>query len=562
MLGDPALTPLLTLAIVLVAGVVGGQLAAFARLPRVTGQIIIGVALGPFVLGAVDSVSLHGLRPVTHFALALIAVTMGSHLHFRQLRNAARRLGWMVLMESTILPLLVFLAVMALGRMQWSGAFLLAAMAISTAPATIIALVKETRSRGVFVKTLVAVVALNNIACIALFEVAHAAARLHLGGAPPSGAMSMVWQPLSELIGAAVLGVVVGITLVFATRRVVRSDQLTTASMMALLITAGLSSWLNLSSLLACLFLGVTLANVTPDKEEVGHGVFDNFASAIFAIFFTMAGMELDPGQVRTAGLLAAVVIGGRVVGKLAAGGIAMRIAKAPRALRENLGLALIPQAGLAVGLVLLIQDDPMLSDIAPLILATALTMVTFAEIVGPVLTRWALARSGDVGKDRARLIDFIHEENITTELVGPTKREAIGELVSLLAKSHQLDFDAEKLLDSALEREADVSTCVGEGLAVPHGVLEDGSDIIGVLGISRTGLAMDTPDGRPVHCMLLLATPPDQRARHLEIIGAFARTLHGDVNLQRQLYSSKTPAHASVVLHADDADFNYFLED
>ncbi|HEX9639863.1 MAG TPA: cation:proton antiporter [Candidatus Krumholzibacteria bacterium] len=555
-------TPLLTLAIVLLGGVFSGQLARLIRLPRVTGQIVIGVILGPSVLALVDLPAIHALRPVTHFALGLIAVTLGSHLHFRKLRNAARRLLWLLLLESTLIPLLVFLAAMATGDVGWSEAFLLAALAISTAPATILALVKETRSRGVFVKTVVAAVALNNIACIAIFEFAHAAARLNLAAGEQSGLRDLALQPLLELAGSALLGFAVGAALIFSTRRIVRSDQLSTASMMAILVAAGLSEWLELSSLLACLFLGMTLANLTPDKEEIGHGVFENFAAAIYAIFFTLAGMELQLEMVPAAGLLAGVVIVARIVGKVFAGHIAMRLSGAPDPVRRYLGWALLPQAGVAVGLVLLVQDDPALASIAQLILAVGLTMVTAAEIIGPVLTRWSLARSGDFGKDRARLMDFIREENITTDLRGPTKREAIEQMAAVLIRSQGSAIDREKFLASVFEREAQVSTCIGEGLAVPHGVWEGGKTILGALGISRDGLELETPDGLPVYCMLLLATPPEERDRHLEVIGAFARTVHGDANVQRQLYHAKTPAHAALVLHADEADFNYFLED
>jgi Kef-type K+ transport system membrane component KefB/mannitol/fructose-specific phosphotransferase system IIA component (Ntr-type) len=553
--------PLLTLAVILVAGVLAGIAARRAHMPAVTGQILVGILIGPSVLNLAGIDAIHGLHPITNFALGLIAVAVGNHLNLKRLRNAGRRLFLLVLLESTLTPLLVFLALGLTGASP-SFAFLLAAMAISTAPATIVAIVKEGRAKGVFVKTLVAAVALNNMACIAFFELAHRVAR---SGATGGG--EDLWgtalAPLRVLAVSAVLGFAVGGLLVLATRRMVRSDQLATASMVAILLTAGLADFLGFSSLLACLFLGTALANLTPDRDEIGHRVFDNFEAAILAVFFTLAGMELDFSYLVPGGLLALLVVGARLVGKVASGWIAMRLAGAPRRIRRNLGMALVPQAGVAVGLVLLVQEDPALEGIRQLFLAVGLTSVTLNEIIGPVLTRLGLQRSGEMGRDRARLIDFLHEEHILVGLRGATKEEAIARLADHLVSTHHLSLDKESFLEGVLRREREFSTCLGHGLAIPHGILEHGEGIAGVMGISREGLPFDSPDGEPIHCMVLLATPADQRDRHLEVVAALAKAIGFDPNVQHQLYGAKSPAHAYEILHAEDAeDFNYFLDE
>jgi mannitol/fructose-specific phosphotransferase system IIA component (Ntr-type) len=288
-----------------------------------------------------------------------------------------------------------------------------------------------------------------------------------------------------------------------------------------------------------------------------------NFESAIFAIFFTVAGMELDFDYLKASALLVLIVVAARIVGKLSAGRLAMRLGGAPKKVRSNLGLALVPQAGVAVGLVLLVQEDPNFREISQLFLAVGLTSVTLNEIIGPIMTRVALVRSGDVGKDRARLIDFLHEEHILVNLSAKTYEEAIERLVDHLAATTHVGLDRKHFLASVLDREKQISTCVGHGLAIPHGVLEQGTEIVGVMGISREGLAFETPDGESIHCVLLLATPSNRRERHLEVIAAMARAIGSDLNVQRQLYSAKSAAHAYEILHAEDAeDFNYFLEE
>jgi mannitol/fructose-specific phosphotransferase system IIA component (Ntr-type)/NhaP-type Na+/H+ or K+/H+ antiporter len=558
---DPS--PILVLALVLVAGLSFGALSRLVHLPSVTGQIVIGVLLGPSVLGVFSASQAHGLESITHFALALIAVAVGSHLHVQRLRNAKLRLFTMLLAESTILPAIVFVAVYSATSVHWSFAMLIAALAISTAPATIMALVKENRARGVFVKTLVASVALNNIACISAFEMAHLAARVSLDPTSQAGVAQVFLAPLRQLAMATLLGGGAGLLLILMTRRVLRSDLLATYSLVSILLTTGLAQALEISSLLSCLVLGVTLANVTPNKEEIGHTVFDNFEKVIYAAFFTLAGTELHLEAAVAGGLITVVAVLARIAGKAAAGWTAMTLGRAPDPVRNYLGVALLPQAGVAVGLVLVAQEDPALQSIHTLLLAVGLSVVAVNEIIGPVLTRVALRRSGDAGRDRPHLIDFLQEEHITIDLQGPTKEKAIRQLVDLLASSHPSDIDRDSLYESVLQREADVSTCIGSGLAIPHGELPPGNPFMGVVGISREGLHIETPDHHPVHCMVLLATPQDQRDRHLEVLAALAKTLGSDPALRSQLFAARSAAHVCEIFRAGTfEDLNYILEE
>ena len=141
---------------------------------------------------------------------------------------------------------------------------------------------------------------------------------------------------------------------------------------------------------------------------------------------------------------------------------------------------------------------------------------------------------------------------------------DAIARLTELLIETHHLKVDKETMLDSVLVRERNASTCLGDGLAIPHGRLQNGSDIVGVMGISSRGLRFRTPDGVPIHCVVLLATPEGARDRHLEVLAAFARAIGSDRAVQQQLFHASSPAHAYELLHAEEEseDFNYFLED
>lgn len=554
--------PLLILAVVLIAGMAGGALAARVRLPVVTGQILAGILIGPAAFGVFSATTVESFEPITHFALGLIAVAVGNHLHFARLKTAARRLVFLVVLEIIITPALVFACVMYMPGISWELALLLAALAVATAPATILALVKETKSKGVFVKTLVAAVALNNMACICLFEMAHFVARASLGPSDDYSGWLLFFAPLRQLGLAAFLGSAIGLILIFATRNVLHPERLATVSMVAILLTAGLADALGLSALLSCMFLGIILANVTPHKQEIGHSVFANFEAAIFGVFFTLAGMAVNFSYLGAAGLLAIMLVIARFTGKVIAAQLAMRLAGATDKVRRYLGMALIPQAGVAIGLLLLAREEPAFIEIRDLLLAVGLTVVTLNEIIGPILTRIALIKSGDFGKDRSRLIDFIHEEDIVTNFEAETKEEAISKLCDHLVRMKKVALDRDVLAKAVLDREKEMSTCVGGGLAIPHAFFLEQTQMAGVMAISQKGLPFETPDGLPVHCMILLASPEVERNRHLEVLATLAQTIGSNRSIQEQLYNSNTPAHAYDLFHAEDAeDFNYFLE-
>jgi Kef-type K+ transport system membrane component KefB/mannitol/fructose-specific phosphotransferase system IIA component (Ntr-type) len=556
--------PLLTLSLVLVSGLAAGRIAQRFRVPSVTGQILVGIALGPSALGVFGLEPIHSLQPITRFALGLIAVTIGSHLHLTRILVAKRRLFALLVLESLVTPALVIAVVGGAMGARWEVAVLLATLAVSTAPATVVALVREARAQGVFVRTLMAAVALNNIACLALFEVAFGAVRASMSGQSPDG-FDLVLGPLLRLLMSFAVGAAVGLGLIAATRRMFRTDSLTTASLVSILLTVAVAREVNASPLLACLALGLTLANVTPDKEEIGHRVFRNFETAILAVFFTMAGAELDFATVVPGGMLALAMVAARMVGKVASARAAMRVAGAPQTLGHHLGWALIPQAGVAVGLLLLIQDTPELEPINSLMLAVGLTAVTLNELIGPVTTRWALQRSGEVGKDRARVIDFLAEENILTDLRADSMPEALEQLSAKLWSTHRLDPEQQRAFtDQILAREAEMSSYLGDGLAIPHGEVGDASRILGVMGISAAGVPTKDPqEADRVHCIVLLASPFQKRDHHLQVLAAFARAISSDRNIRGQLYEAESPAHAYQLLHSGDADdFNHFLDD
>ncbi|MEO1339169.1 MAG: PTS sugar transporter subunit IIA, partial [Myxococcota bacterium] len=134
---------------------------------------------------------------------------------------------------------------------------------------------------------------------------------------------------------------------------------------------------------------------------------------------------------------------------------------------------------------------------------------------------------------------------------------------VDHLFRTHDVQSDKKAFLDGLLARENMESWYLGEGLMMPHGRVEMGDEFAGVVGLSKKGFQWDAPDGRPIHAIVVLATPERQRDRHLEVLASFAQAISSERNIKEQLYHAHTAAHAYEILHADESeDFNYFLED
>lgn len=554
---------LLVVAVVLLTGLAGGSVAARFHLPRVTGWILAGVLLRQLDFVAARPEIMKGFAPVNEFVLGYIAFLVGSHLNFRRLRNAGSRLVFIMVTEALITPTLVTLALIHLGGLPLRTSLFLAAIAVAQAPGTTIAVANEIRARGVFTKTLVASVALIDMVAVVLYETVHTGF-IHGDGEALTILKSLPLSFATVLGESIAVGVVcAGFTILF-TRRVVDKARLGTALIAAILLAWGVALAFGVSGILATTALGMALSNLMPTKEEAGEAFVQSIQPILFVIFYTLAGLRLDFSLVpKVAGLVVLFFLA-RLLGKSLSSFLAMSFAGATAEKRRFLGLALTPHGGVAVGIILLIQAEPALADIHEVVLAVGLATLAVNQIIGPSITKWAITRAGEAGKDRPRLLDFLHEENLVVGLKGETPEDVITRMVDLLVSSHHLTgVDKEELRRKVLEREAETSTCVGEGLMIPHCSSDATDRMLGVMGIAPEGLPFQGPDGQPVRCVVLLVTGEGQAERHLAVLSALARSVGSDRELRRALYEAPSAAHAYQVLHADDTeDFNHYLEE
>ena len=554
--------PLLLLAVLLTAGIVGGEIAARLKIPRVTGWIITGV-----ILRAVSSTTfapeyIAQFKPFSDFVLGYIAFTVGSHLHLWSLINAQRRLFLIVLTEIIITPLVVVAAMSGLGGLPLQHSLLFAAIAVAGAPGTTVIVIREARARGIFVKTLIGAVALIDMVAVCVFVVAMQLIPATDSG--PSTLLADVLVTLGRSVGLACLtaGCTAVVTIIL-TRAIVGPRLLGTCLVAAILLAWGAAEWLQVSSILTVTLLGAFLANVMPDKERAGEAYLNTFSSVLFTAFYVLAGTRLDFTHIVPMAGLIALFFFSRFIGKNVSAFSAMTLARAPKRVRNYLGVALLPHGGVAIGLIVIIQMDPTLTALSDSILAVGLSALAINQFLGPSATRWALSQAGEAERDRPRLFDFIREQDILVDLKATTQEEAIRKLVDHLFRTHDVRSEKSDFLEGVLSKDNMESWYLGHGLMMPHGRVEMGDEFAGVVGLSKEGFRWDAPDGRPVHAIVVLATPETQRDRHLEVLASFARAISSERNIREQLYHADTAAHAYEILHAEESeDFNYFLED
>jgi mannitol/fructose-specific phosphotransferase system IIA component (Ntr-type) len=189
--------------------------------------------------------------------------------------------------------------------------------------------------------------------------------------------------------------------------------------------------------------------------------------------------------------------------------------------------------------------------------------VVTF-EIIGPILTNLAIKRSGEANKNRARLLDFLHEEYILVGLRETDKWKVLEELTVFMHRVHGIrEISSEELVKSVIEREKVMSTGIGEDLVVPHAIIEGGPMIRGVIGVSHKGIDFKAIDGKPVHIVVLIATPEGHYDQHLHALAAIAKIFGQDPEIKNRIVKAKTVAEVHEILQTSHADTaNVYLEE
>ena len=385
---------LLSLSVILLAGFLLTRITKLAKLPNVTGYITAGVLIGPYVLNLIPHEMVGGMGFISDIALAFIAFGVGRFFKKEVFKETGFGVIVITLLEALLAGIFVTLFMHYIFRLSWSFCLLLGAIATATAPASTMVTIRQYHARGNFVNILLQVVAFDDAVCLIAFSIASAFVNANVGANISASEIAM---PMVYNIGALAIGFISGAILsrLMTPKRSEENRLILTISL--LLGIAGLCAAVDISPLLSCMLFGTTYINMTNDKEL--YKQVERFTPPILSIFFVVSGMSLDISSFSTLGVIGIFYFIIRIAGKYFGAYLGCIMAKTTKKVRNYLGLALIPQAGVAIGLAFLGQRT-LPENMGNMLLTIVLSSSVLYELIGPACAKIALIRSGAIKKD------------------------------------------------------------------------------------------------------------------------------------------------------------------
>lgn len=381
---------LVYLAMALVLGYFTAKIVGKVKLPAVTGYLIAGLILGLVKVIPMDT--LHGFAILTDIALGFIAFSIGSEFKLSFLRQLGSAPIIIALFEAFGAVLVIFATLLIFG-FSLPLALMLSAIGAATAPAATLMVVRQYKAKGPVTSMLLPVVAIDDAIALMIFSIAAAIAQVLVSGAKPS-VSTMFLHPLYEIIGSLVVGAVLGLALALLLRFISKDTDRLVFACAAVLAGVGLAAMLSLSSLLTCMAMAAIYVNLSSHAVKT-FKIADTVTPPLFMLFFVLSGAELDLTVLKAIGVMGAIYIVGRIVGKVGGCFLGAKIVSASDAVQKYLGLTLVPQAGVAIGL------SAIALKISPLygakIRAVILCATLLYELGGPVLTKLALHLAGEI---------------------------------------------------------------------------------------------------------------------------------------------------------------------
>ncbi len=397
---------LCSLSIILFAGFLITRITKKLRLPNVSGYIIAGVLIGPYFLKMVPAEILRHMGFVSDIALAFIAFGVGKFFKKEVLEEAGGKVIFITVMEAMAAGILVAAAMRWIFGFSWNFSLILGAIATATAPASTMMTIKQYHAKGDFVNVLLQIVALDDVVCLLAFSVVIAIVNAGMNGQVSA---ADIMGPILWNVFALGLGFLCGFVLSKLISPGRSKDNRLILVVAMLLGISGVCSYLDLSPLLSCMVFGAVYRNVTGDKNLFKQ--VDQFTPPVMSMFFIISGMSLDVTAIRTAGVVGVAYFFFRIIGKYLGAYAGCAITGMPVSMKRYIGLALIPQAGVAIGLAFLGQRL-LPPEIGNLMLTIILSSSVLYELIGPACAKMSFFLSGTIKtEDREKVEKYKSKE-------------------------------------------------------------------------------------------------------------------------------------------------------
>lgn len=401
---------LLVIGMVLLTSLYVGRWVKKARLPSLIGYMLVGIIVGPYVLNLVDSDLLSHLDFVIEVGLGLVAYTIGAALSIKSFKKTGRGLAGIILGETIVAFLVVSLAVYLFSD-NLPLAILLGAIGAASAPAGTVAVIQDYQARGRLTKTLYAVVGFDDGLSVIIYGFALVFAKFMLlkdNGLGDYDFVTQLWYPLEEILLSIIIGALFGYLFLHLVKKLRKESEILVLSSGLVVTLVGISLQWHLSLVLTNMIAGMVLVN--SGREGVINRVRQSTSvimPLIFILFFALAGAHLDLSALAIIGGGGAVYIVSRCIGKAGGAWLGGALGGADPKIARTLGMAILSQAGLAIGLALIVQKEmaqiaalyslPMAAEIGATVLTTITATTVIFEIIGPILTRYVLLKAGEI---------------------------------------------------------------------------------------------------------------------------------------------------------------------
>ncbi|MGV8146215.1 MAG: cation:proton antiporter [Alkaliphilus sp.] len=384
---------LIKIAIVLLTGIVGGKVAKRLQLPNVTGYLAGGLLIGPSFIHVISDIDIASFTIINEVALAAIAFSIGSEFHLRTLAKVGKKIVVLTLYQAIATMVLVFAVCFFIFDQSFQFSILICTIAAATAPAATTMVIKQYKAKGPLTQTILPIVAIDDAVCVIAFGIAMAISRIMMGGTDLS-LFQMMTHPVVEIVGSLGVGIIVGVFLTLFIRNTRINDEILIIVLAVVLISAGIAKMFHLSPILLSMMVGATITNILPRYKKAFRSL-STFTPPVYLFFFTLAGASLHIDALASLGLLGAGYVIARAVGKIAGSAVGAKATGFPKIIVKYLGLTLLPQAGVAIGLAMTVRKQ--LPEIGETLIPVVLGGVFVYEVFGPVLAKIALDRAGEI---------------------------------------------------------------------------------------------------------------------------------------------------------------------
>ncbi len=386
--------------IIIIVGFLGGRLSKRIKFPSVVGYLVIGLFCGPSFLNIFSLETLDNLGLFNDLALALVAFIIGSEMRMSTLRKMGKGIASIILSESFGAFLTVFAGVYLLTQ-KIHLALIFGAMAPASAPAGTAIVLQEYKAKGPLTNMLYAVVGLDDGLAIIIYAFAAALAKISISASNES-ILSALGAPMLEIVGAIVLGSLMGLLTGFFLRKIRSRQEVLVLTLGSVLICAGIANYFHFSLILANLSLGMVFGNTYIFANRRSVEAINSISTPIYIIFFVIAGAHLQISLLPTMGLLGILYIICRIFGLMGGAFVGASLTRAEPVIRKYLGLGILSQAGVAIGLAIMATREfstlgPQGKDLSILVINTIAATTIFFEIIGPVATKFAIRQAGEI---------------------------------------------------------------------------------------------------------------------------------------------------------------------